>query len=196
LKIGSNPNSTRGIFLDAAMHAREWLATSTAIYIASQLLFQYYKNAEIRGLVDNMTWYVLPVVNLDGYEHTWALDRNWRRSRSKPDPCTGEECRCRGVDLNRNWDANWNTSDSCWHPCCNTFPGTRAMSEPEVKNLGNKLKSLEDKVQAYISFHSYGQLWMYPYGHKKGEYTKDVSDLYEVAGLAVEAVKKSARYCL
>lgn len=64
------------------------------------------------------------------------------------------------------------------------------MSEPEVRNVADKLKSLQKKVQAYISFHSYGQVWMYPYGHKKGVYTKDVADLHEVAELAVDAVKK------
>jgi len=140
--------------------------------------------------VDSITWYIVPVVNVDGYEYTWTVDRNWRRSRSQPEPCTGEQCRCRGVDLNRNWDSNWNTTDACWHACCNTYPGTKPMSEPEVTNLGNKIKSLDTKVQAYISLHSYGQMWMYPYGHKRGDYPKDVPDLHDVALRAAEAVKK------
>lgn len=38
-----------------------------------QLLMNYYKNNEIKALVDNVNWYIVPVVNVDGYEYTWTL---------------------------------------------------------------------------------------------------------------------------
>ena len=46
--------------------------------------------------------YIVPVVNVDGYEFTHVGDRMWRKTRSN---C--RISRCCGVDPNRNWANNF-----------------------------------------------------------------------------------------
>lgn len=52
-------------------------------------------------------------------------------------------------------------------PCAETYAGSEAFSEPETKSMANYIKSISNEIFAYISFHSYSQLLMFPYGHTK-----------------------------
>jgi len=56
------------------MHAREWVACASLIYFINQLT----NNSEYRSLLEAMDFYVMPIVNPDGYEFTWEEDRMWR----------------------------------------------------------------------------------------------------------------------
>src|SRR5258708_935258 len=48
-------------------------------------------------------------------------------------------------------------------------------SEPESMALKDFLN--KHPVKAYITLHSYSQLWLIPYGHKKKTYPDDYDDL-------------------
>ena len=76
--------------------------TGTALLFPRQLVTDYAVDASSRRLVDSYDWYILPVVNPDGYVYTWTDDRLWRKSRR---PNRGSECI--GTDLNRNFDFQW-----------------------------------------------------------------------------------------
>lgn len=58
------------IFIEANIHAGEWITSSTATYFLNELLSS--NKSEIRYLVDNYDWIIVPVVNVDGffYSHT------------------------------------------------------------------------------------------------------------------------------
>ena len=64
-------------------------------------------------------------------------------------------------------------------PCSDIYPGERPFSEPETHNLATYMYSIRDRIKAYVDFHSYGQLWMSPWGFKKDlpptYYTMNVS---------------------
>lgn len=49
------------------------------------------------------------------------------------------------------------------NPCSETYPGPKPFSEYETQALADFLNGIDLKL--YISFHSYGQYLMYPYGH-------------------------------
>lgn len=53
------------IWIDAGIHAREWIAPATALYIIHQLVENASHTADLTRDVD---WYILPVMNPDGYE--------------------------------------------------------------------------------------------------------------------------------
>jgi len=53
------------------------------------------------------------------------------------------------------------------NPCSETFPGSAPFSEIETKSMSEYIKSISNKFYAYISFHSYSQLLLFPYGHTK-----------------------------
>lgn len=54
------------IFIDAGIHCREWIAPPVALYIIQQLV----ENPENSWLIQNVTWYVVPNLNPDGYEYS------------------------------------------------------------------------------------------------------------------------------
>lgn len=66
VKISSGNPDNPVIFIDAGIHAREWIAPATALYIIHQLA----ENASVSWMYQNVDWYILPVFNPDGYEYT------------------------------------------------------------------------------------------------------------------------------
>ena len=53
------------------IHCREWLAGATLMNMTQRLVTGYGSDAEATTLLDNYDWFVLPVMNPDGYIHTW-----------------------------------------------------------------------------------------------------------------------------
>lgn len=81
------------IFIEAGIHAREWIAPATATYLLDQLLRS--NDPVIMDMAQNIDWYIVPITNPDGYEYTHTMNRNWRKSRSPVSLV------CYGVDQNR-----------------------------------------------------------------------------------------------
>lgn len=48
------------------------------------------------------------------------------------------------------------------NPCSEQFAGTKPFSEPESVALAAFIKSF-DNIRLYLSFHSYGELLLFPY---------------------------------
>jgi len=68
LKISSGGGGTRPVVLvDGGIHAREWVAPGMALYIIYQLVENSAANSNLTNGVD---WYILPVLNPDGYEYS------------------------------------------------------------------------------------------------------------------------------
>lgn len=63
IKIQTNPNNP-AIFIEANIHAREWISSATAMWIANEILTT--QDATIKSVVDTITWYIFPVTNPDG----------------------------------------------------------------------------------------------------------------------------------
>ncbi|XP_027869942.1 carboxypeptidase A1-like [Xiphophorus couchianus] len=65
-----------------------------------------------------------------------------------------------GVDLNRNWNAGFGGHCSSNNPFSDSYCGTRAHSEPEVKSIVNFVRS-HSNIKAFISIHSYSQTFLF-----------------------------------
>lgn len=63
VKITKNENNP-AIFIEANIHAREWISSATAIWIINEILTT--TDATVREVIDEVTWYILPVTNPDG----------------------------------------------------------------------------------------------------------------------------------
>jgi murein tripeptide amidase MpaA len=69
LQISTAPGEgKRAIFIDSAMHAREWIGPPVALYAINQLTEFYDQNS---NLLENVDFYIMPMVNPDGYLFTW-----------------------------------------------------------------------------------------------------------------------------
>ncbi|KAF5305651.1 hypothetical protein FQA39_LY18970 [Lamprigera yunnana] len=98
VKISTNPSANKPIiFIDAGIHAREWIAPAQALYIIQELV----ENSANIDLLNKVDWHILPVLNPDGYEYTHTSYRYWRKT-VKP---SGNGCM--GTDGNRNYDFHW-----------------------------------------------------------------------------------------
>lgn len=149
----------RQVLWNGCQHAREWVAVMVPMYIIEEIVAGWNEDAEIQSLLETTEIIVVPIVNPDGYEYTYAVggDRFWRKNRrDNPDFCEG-------VDLNRNWGYDWNGGDSTsTNMCSDVYVGPSAFSEPEVQAMRDLVNSLPNLV-AHIDFHSYSQLVLEPW---------------------------------
>jgi carboxypeptidase A len=159
IKISYKPGN-KGVFIESNIHAREWVTSASATWIANELLTS--KDPVIRDVAENVDWYVLPVANPDGFEFTHTSNRMWRKTRMPSSEF------CWGADPNRNFGHLWMTGGASDNPCSDTYAGHKAFSEPETKALADFYLTIEKNIVAYVDFHSFSQLLMYPYGSTQG----------------------------
>uniref|UniRef100_A0A915L7U3 Peptidase M14 carboxypeptidase A domain-containing protein n=1 Tax=Romanomermis culicivorax TaxID=13658 RepID=A0A915L7U3_ROMCU len=151
------------------------------------------KNDTLTQLVN---FYILPVSNPDGYEYSRTINRDWRKNRSN---CSSDSDHCCGTDLNRNFDFDWGVTDSPHDPCSELNSGPSAASEPETRSIKKFLTKLVNRfsLKAYLTLHSYGQFWFYPYGHKKSltndQLPVNFLELKQLADDASTAIYKMSR---
>jgi len=156
VRVRGNANGQRRIHFQGGIHAREWVSPPTVAWIFNQLVTGYGQDSEATWMLDNFEFMFVPIVNPDGYSYTWTNDRMWRKNRRTTSSPT-----CPGIDLNRNWGVQWQSSNN---PCSDTYPGTGPFSEVETSSISRWYQSLGN-VQAAIDFHAYGQLVLRPYGY-------------------------------
>uniref|UniRef100_A0A914X871 ShKT domain-containing protein n=1 Tax=Plectus sambesii TaxID=2011161 RepID=A0A914X871_9BILA len=116
----------------------------------------------------------------------------WRKNR-RPAQCKQSFFRtvcCEGVDLNRNFDWFWASTGSSSDPCHETYHGPSAFSEPESAAVRDFVTSLGERVKGFVTLHSYSQMWIIPYGHRRRAYPQDYrSALRPLAVRAINALK-------
>ncbi|VDM39618.1 unnamed protein product [Toxocara canis] len=181
MKIGTRSAFKPAVFIDAGVHAREWIAPAVALYLATR----YRHDSEITRMVGKFDWYFVPVANPDGYEYSMTTDRLWRKTRSRN--MTVNKW-CVGADANRNWGYRWGEAGANRSPCSNIYAGASPFSEVEVAGIRDFITWQIPDLKIYVSLHSYGQLFLAPWG-----YTNDKPDNYydqkTAAKFAVEAIK-------
>jgi murein tripeptide amidase MpaA len=183
VKIGNPTGSNKpAVYVEGCIHAREWLATATMLYIIDQLT----TNAtSYKSLLDAIDVYVLPVTNPDGYVYTWTTDRMWRKTRSGP------RRNCYGVDPNRNFNFKWMVAGASTDPCSEEYAGPSPASEIEVQNLQNFWGANNKTIQSVFDIHTYSEDFMYPYGYAEGAYPPDVTKIKALAAQATLAVNSA-----
>lgn len=170
---GNNP----AVFIEAGVHSREWIGPATSTFIFHQLLTS--EDPEIRRLSQDYDWYVVPMVNPDGYVFTRA-NRMWRKNLRR-------NLLCVGVDVNRNWGYHWREAGSSSFACSDQYAGPGPMSEAETRNLDKFMGTISDRVKLYLSFHSFSQLLLWPEGHTR-ERIPEYDDYERIGKATVEAI--------
>ncbi|PZC76032.1 carboxypeptidase B isoform X1 [Helicoverpa armigera] len=162
LKISNSNASNSGVWLDACIHPREWISTAVVTYIADMLVKNFFT---LSSSITNKDWHIIPVLNPDGYEYTHTHERMWRKNRAR----YGGECV--GVDLNRNFSYAWGQSNgeegSSDEPSHVFYRGPAPFSEPETIAVRDTILGSITPFKVFLSFHSYFELIIFPWGNKK-----------------------------
>ena len=53
-------------WIEAGIHAREWIASAVATFLINELV----NNEDNKDILDNINFHILPMANPDGYEYT------------------------------------------------------------------------------------------------------------------------------
>ncbi|HEY8847634.1 MAG TPA: M14 family metallopeptidase [Candidatus Limnocylindrales bacterium] len=162
------------ILFDALHHAREHLTVEQALYLLHLLASNYGTDAQITNLVNTREIWIIFAVNPDGFVYDLTCRSSthppycaWRKNRQ---PNAGTTAI--GTDLNRNYGYRW--------ACCGgsssskssiTYHGSSAWSAPETRAVRNFVLSRIvggiQQIKAHITFHTNGQLILWPYGYTK-----------------------------
>ncbi|KAH8380301.1 hypothetical protein KR009_009830 [Drosophila setifemur] len=177
---GDGKTGKKVIFLDAGIHAREWIAHAGALYVIHQLVENFAANS---ALLNGYDWVILPVVNPDGYEYTHTSTRMWRKTRK---PVTSA---CYGTDANRNFDFHWGEVGASSSSCADTFKGETAFSEPETQLLRDQLLAHRENGKMYLTLHSYGNYLLYPWGYTSAlpSSWRDIDAVAQAGAAAIKA---------
>ncbi|XP_055341529.1 carboxypeptidase B-like [Paramacrobiotus metropolitanus] len=179
LKVGkprADGKKKPAIWMDSHIHAREWIASATLLYMTNKLVTEYSRNSTVRRMVDDLDWYILPVVNPDGLEHTHSdssySTRMWRRTRR-----ISPFAECLGADPNRNYDFKWMLSGAVQSPPCSDInAGAFPFSEVENLHLTDTALEVKDQLKVFLTIHSAAQMILTPWGYAL-EYPSDIADL-------------------
>jgi hypothetical protein len=162
IKISDNVQSEEDeaeVIFTGCHHAREWISVEVPYLIAKHLAENYDSDPDIKALIDHCAVWIIPLVNPDGLEYSIHFYRYWRKNRR--DNGTGYY----GVDPNRNYGYMWGYDNEGSSPdsYSNTYRGSAPFSEPETEAV--RLLFEQHHFQALISYHSYGQIIIFPWGY-------------------------------
>jgi len=184
IKIGVPGSGKKSYWIDGGIHAREWITVTTATWIINNLTTLYASgDAGTVSLLRSIDFYILPVLNPDGYEFTRSTNRMWRKTRSGP------VLGCYGVDANRNFDDHWDEEGASDNPCSEEYAGKKPFTEIEIVNMKNWILANKASLGAYINLHSYSEDWLLLYAYKKGAYPPDYTEHKNAADQGARALQ-------
>ena len=177
------------VLLACGVHSREWVSFMVCPYIIEKTVFGLLNNeTEVLDLMSRVQLALIPIVNPDGFEFTYASggNRMWRKSRRPAvelASCGGGDV---GIDLNRNWDApGWFSSGLCQ----STYSGTAAFSEPETAAVKEYIASLGSEPVLGFDLHTYGRLLAGSWAYTNAD-PPNVRQMDRVGNAMKEAIKR------
>ena len=186
LLVIGNPEAENKVLIHGGIHAREYFTTPLVVRQAAAFLSHAhagdtYNDTSYTSVLENNAIYLIPSVNpdgaaisqfgidgiqteatlarvqeiadLDGQNLNSAYLRSWKANAN-------------GVDLNRQFDAMWESYAGPGHPSSDHYKGEAPGSEPESAAL-IKL-TLDNNFSRTISYHTHGAV-IYWYFAQEGE---------------------------
>jgi uncharacterized protein YxeA len=190
--VGTDEDEPEVLFI-GQHHAREHITVEMTLYILHLLADNYGTDQQVTDLVNSREVYIIFTTNPDGSEYDIATGsyRSWRKNRQ---PNSGSLYV--GTDLNRNYGYKWGCcGGSSGFPSSETYRGPSAFSAPETQRIRDFINSRvvgeKQQIKTSITFHSYAQLVLWPYGYTytdvPSDMTKDDHDVFAVMGQAMAA---------
>ncbi len=198
IKVG---RGNKDILVVGAAHAREWITTPVLVEQARTYAGDYYQEgnelSEKEGMIKGVTmqklleeyklWFI-PMLNPDGVRlaqkgpSLYPERKEELLSMNKSgmgDDFTRWKANIRGVDLNRQYNVNWEETLELAHvesqrevrlePSYQNHLGEEPYSEPESRAVAQLLKDEDRDFRLGLDYHSTGQFIFWYYG-QEGEH--------------------------
>ncbi|MCP4414596.1 MAG: hypothetical protein GY808_18735 [Gammaproteobacteria bacterium] len=166
---------------NGGIHAREWSTPEVTTAIIERFASNEADNWVYQYLLQNMNMIIIPVLNVDGYLQTqrypdqtlkttysddpsdWPRDGRMRRKnmRNVDEELSTTNDALWGIDLNRNHDPYWNSSNRS-SPNGNSlvYHGSGSGSESETQALyAAAALGPANQLRFFVDSHSFSQLW-------------------------------------
>lgn len=174
LKLGTGKEE---LMISASHHAREHITTNVVMEIADQYAHLSQTNGtlnnyKVKSILQRTSIYFVPMVNPDGVSLVQLGAGSAKNKAAVLKLNRGStnfsawKANIRGVDLNRQYPANWN--NICCDPgkpSSQNYKGPKPLSEPEAKAMYDF--TLKHSFKASAAYHSSGQI-IYWHFHQSG----------------------------
>lgn len=180
-----NPSAERHLLVFGGIHAREYITAQLVMRQLVQLLSDQstngsYENIAVRELLSNTEIHFIPMANPDGIGisqlgleglRTEAVRETVRQIAARDGKALTEsylrqwKSNANGVDLNRNFDALWESyNDHLGHASADHYKGTAPECELESKALADLTRQLQ--FDATLSYHTQGEVIYWNFGQE------------------------------
>ena len=179
--IIGNPAAPKKILFQGAIHAREYIVVPLMMQQLEYMLAFYdtgtYNDQPLSSVLNNVAVHYIPMANPDGVtlsqfgesairseelrqtiQNCYTLDiADARTALSYEEYLTRWKSNARGVDLNHNFDAGWDTlNPTLNHNSFTDYKGPSPLSEPESQALANLAQ--QNAFSAVINYHAMGRV--------------------------------------
>ncbi len=189
MKVSDNVNQEEdepGVYYMGEHHSREPISMEMVMTFLNHIVDNYGTDETITNRVnDTQIWFV-PLMNPNGHKIvTSDIENMWRKNirdnngNGQFDDADNGGFGPDGVDPNRNYGFDWGPISTSNDPDSSVYHGPEPWSEPENQAVKNFLDS--HHLLAGISYHTYGEWVLYPYGSGDGFIAPDRAALEELA---------------
>lgn len=195
IKIGEGDNK---VSYNAAHHANEWITTPVLMKFIENFSRAYSKGGKLRGYKTTDIWnrssiYIVPMVNPDGvnlvnywpdYPDVAYEEASKINTTGLPLPSVWK-ANIRGVDLNLNYPADWETEheleieQGITGPAPRDYGGTSALSEPESAAMYDFTRYHDFRL--IIAYHTQGEVIYYTFKDLQPPESTKIAELFSKA---------------
>ncbi len=200
LRIGS---SQRPALFASAFHGMEWLTSLLVLLFADRVCNSIANNQPMYGVdmqqaLDKQGLFIVPCVNPDGVEisingaENACSYENLVNSLMNYGSTTSWQANARGVDINHNFNANWQElhkleeANNITGPAPTRYGGPYPNSEPETRVVVNLCNTVD--FRHAIAFHSQGEEIYWRFGENTPETSKPMAQMMaELSGYTLSS---------
>ncbi|MCD4664671.1 MAG: zinc carboxypeptidase, partial [Bacteroidales bacterium] len=185
LKVSDNVNIEEDepyVYYMGTHHAREPISLEVSMYILNYLISNYGTDPDVTNWINSTQIWFMPLVNPNGHKIVTDEDDLWWRKNIRDNNENGQldfGSTPDGVDPNRNYGLHWGGTGSSGDPYNDTYRGPSAFSEPCIQAMKNMIDTYH--FVTGITYHSYSELVLFPYGYDENMTAPDHDALEELA---------------
>ncbi len=192
VKIGAAKES---VLFAAAFHGSEHITTNIALFFLEDIAKSIKNGAELEGLdikriLAKRSIIIIPRVNPDGCDISiFGSAACFHKAKTISKLCKGDFSRWnsnfRGVDINHNFDADWNAlrerelKMGIFGPSPTRYGGRRPESEPETAAVCNLCRTT--KICHALALHSQGEVIYHGYKNRHPKKSLRMAEILSTA---------------